>query len=80
MEDMTILRNSILYASETYYNLTEQQIRQLERIEEGFLRRLFQTSAGCSLAQLYLESGHIPARFAIQKARLFFEIYIRRKA
>ena len=52
--------------------ITETQIRQLERIEEGFLRKLFQTSTGCSLAQLYLESGHIPARFAIQKARLLF--------
>ena len=54
-----ILRSSILYACETFYNLKETEIRQLERIEEGFLRKLFQTSTGCSLAQLYLESGHI---------------------
>ena len=67
-----ILRNSILYACETYYNLNENQIRQLERIEEGYLRKLFQTSAGCPIAQLYLEAGFIPARFAIKKARLLF--------
>ena len=67
-----LLRISILYACETYYNLTETQIRQLERIEEGYLRKLFKTSAGCPIAQLYLESGQIPARFAIKKARLLF--------
>ena len=67
-----ILRSSILYACETYYNLTETQIRQLERIEEGFIRKLLKTSTGCPIVQLYLETGHIPARFAIKKARLQF--------
>ena len=67
-----ILRSSILFACETYYNLTETQTRQLERIEEGFIRRLLKTSTGCPIVQLYLETGHIPARFAIKKARLLF--------
>ena len=67
-----MLRSSILYACETYYNLTESQIRQLERIEEGYLRQMFKTTAGCPTAQLYLESGHIPARFYLKKARLLF--------
>ena len=61
-----MLLSSILYASETYYNLKEIEIRNLERIEEGFLRRMFQTSSGCPIAQLYLESGHVPARYAIK--------------
>ena len=52
--------------------LTEAQIRQLERIEEGFIRKLLKTSTGCPIVQLYLETGHIPARFAIKKARLLF--------
>jgi hypothetical protein len=38
-----MLRSSILYASECYYDLKETELRQLERIEEGFLRRLFKT-------------------------------------
>ena len=67
-----MLRSSILYASETYYNLKEIEIRNLERIEEGFLRRMFQTSSGCPTAQLYLESGHVPARYAIKQTRLLF--------
>ena len=67
-----ILKSSILFACETYYNLTEAQIRQLERIEEGFIRKLLKTSTGCPIVQLYLETGHIPARFAIKKAKLLF--------
>ena len=71
-----ILRPSILYASETYYCLSEHQIRQIERIEEQFLRKLFKTSKGCPISQLYLESGHIPARFQINRNRLLFLKYI----
>ena len=66
------LRSSIFYACETYYNLKETEIRQLERIEECFLRKLFKTSKGCPISQLYLEAGHTPARYYIKKTRLLF--------
>ena len=67
-----MLRSSILYACETYYNLKETEVRQLERVEEVFLRKMFKTSKGCPISQLYLESGHIPARYHIKKTRLLF--------
>ena len=67
-----ILRSSILYGSETYYNLTEKEIRIIERIEEQFLRKLFKTTKACPISQLYLEAGHYPARFEIFKRRLLF--------
>ena len=67
-----MLRSSILYASETYYNLKEGEIRAIERIEESFLRQLLKTSKGCPIAQLYLETGHQPARFEIIRRRLLF--------
>ena len=67
-----ILRSSILYASETYYNLKGCEIRILERIEEHYLRKLFQTTKGCPISQLYLESGQYPARFEIMRRRLSF--------
>ena len=69
-------RSSILYASETYYGLKEAQIRQIERIEETFLKKSFKTSRGCPISQLNIESGHIPARFQIYKNRLLFLKYI----
>ena len=48
-----ILRTSILYASKTHYNLKENEMRALERIEEQFLR------LGTILQDLkYLEEGY----------------------
>ena len=67
-----ILRSSIYYACETYYDLKEREIRSLERIEENFLRKLLKTGVGCPITQLYLEVGQIPGRFEIIKMRLIF--------
>ena len=71
-----ILRGSILYASETYYNLTESQLRNIERIEEGLLRKILKTSRGCPISQLYLETGQWPARYQIIKLRMLFLKFI----
>ena len=67
-----MLRSSILYASETYYNLKETELRAIERIEENYLRQLLKTTRGCPISQLYLELGHQPARFEIFRRRLLF--------
>ena len=67
-----MLRPSILYSCEAYYGLKETELRQLERIEESYLRQVIKTSAKCPITQLYLEFGHIPARFYVKKAKLLF--------
>ena len=67
-----MLRSSILYGSETYYDLKENELRALERIEESYMRQLLGTTKGCPIVQLYLELGHTPARFGIMKLRLYF--------
>ena len=72
----SMLRGSILYASDMYYNLKEFELRQIERIEEGFLRKVFKTTRGCPLSQIYLEIGQVPARFEIKKMRLLYLKYI----
>ena len=71
-----MLRGSILYACEVYYNLKETELRQIERIEENLMRQILKTSKGCPITQLYLELGQIPARFVIQKLRLLYLKYI----
>ena len=71
-----ILRPSILYAADMYYDLKEGELRQLERIEEQFLRKIFKTTKGCPITQLYLEIGQFPARFEIQKMRMLYLKYI----
>ena len=61
-----ILRGTILYESEMNYNLKENEVRNIERIEESFLRKL------CPIKSLYLQTGQTPARFEIMKIRLLF--------
>ena len=72
----SILRGTILYAADMYYNLKENEIRQIERIEEQFLRKLIKTTKGCPIKSLYLEIGQTPARFQIIKMRLLYLKYI----
>ena len=71
-----MVRSSLLYACDTYYNLKETEVRQIERIEECFLRKILNTSKGCPITELYFSVGHTPARFEIQKMRLLFLQYI----
>ena len=71
-----ILRGSILYAIECYYNLTENELRKIEKIEEQYMRKILQTRKTCPIAQMYLEYGQWPARFEIQKKRCLFLKYI----
>ena len=66
----SILRGSTLYACETYYNLKENEIREIEKIDEDFLRQVFDIQRSCPIPLLYLESGQIPARFLVQKQKL----------
>ena len=73
-----MLRGTILYACDMYYNLKETDWRQIERIEEEFLRKILKTTKGCPIMQLYLEVGQHPARFEIKKklTRLLYPKYI----
>ena len=53
----SMLRSSILYAAETYYDLKEKELREIERLKETFMRKLLNTSTGCPNVQLYLTLG-----------------------
>ena len=70
------LRGSILYAAETYYSLSERNIRMLESTEEDSIRKTLETGVHSPISLLYLETGHIPAQFQIQIMMLnFFKVY-----
>jgi hypothetical protein len=56
--------------------LKKIKLRQIERMEEGYLMKIFETTKGCPITQLYFEVGqHLP-RFEIQKTRLLYLKYI----
>ena len=59
-----------------YYELKENELRQLERIEEEYMRKVLNTTKGCPIIMLYLTLGHVPARFEIQKMRILYLKYI----
>ena len=71
-----MLRGTILYAADMYYNLKETEYRQIERIEEFYMRKVLNTTKGCPIVSLYLSLGQTPARFEIQKMRLLFLKYV----
>ena len=72
----SLLRSSILYASETMNNVKEIEFRALEAIEESVLVKVFQTSRSCSRHLLYLEAGMTPARFQVKRQMLNLLKYI----
>ena len=72
----SLLRSSILYGGETYYNLTERQLRMIEIIEEDCLVKILNTGSKVQTSLLYLETGQLPARFQIDIMMLNFLKYI----
>ena len=71
-----VLRRTILYAADLYYNVKESEYRQIERIEEDYMRKVLKTTKGCPITSLYLALGQTPARFEIIKLRLLYLKYI----
>ena len=56
--------------------MKETEIRQIERIEESYIRQVLKTGKECPINQLYLCLGQYPARFEIQKMRMLYLKYI----
>ena len=74
-----MLRNSILYSIETCYNLTENEVRKIEKCEEIYLRHLLKQSRKVQISQLYLETVWKLCRFEIMKRKLMYLHYILQK-
>ena len=75
------LRNSLLLStllnnSETWYQVSEQNIADLERVDENIMRQKFSLPATCPRIFLYLETGTMPARYIMIIRRLNFLKYI----
>ena len=66
----SLLRSSILYGAEAMNNVKELEWRELEKIEEAVLSKVFETTRSCSRHLLYLEAGMIPARFLVMRQML----------
>ena len=80
-EAACLLRNSLLLSSllsnsESWYDLTTNEIQKLESVDEQLLRKIFSAPFSTPKELLYLESGCIPIRFILKSRRLNFLWYI----
>lgn len=66
----SLLRGSLLYATESMVNLKENDVKLLERAEEATLRDLLGTELSAPRHLLYLELGILPARFVIKQRKI----------
>ena len=62
--------------SESWYNLTESDIREIEKVDESLIRRMVAGHSKTALELLYLEFGLVPIRFLLKARRIMFLNYI----
>ena len=72
----TMFLSVILLNAETWINLTEANIEELEKIDRILIKLIFEAPSTTPTKLLYLESGCIPIRFLIKAKRLMFLHYL----
>ena len=65
-----MLINGMLYNSEAWHCLNNDQIKMMEEVDNYFLRSLFKSHPKTSTAFLHLETGTIPIKYIIASWRL----------
>jgi len=68
----SLLINSILTDSEVWYNVSKNETKELEKVDEQLLRNVLETGKGTPKVMLHLEMVLIPIRFILMKRRLMF--------
>ena len=68
--------NGILFSSEAWYGITEEEIDQLEKLDIQLLRYIFEVPHSVPVVSLYLESGCVRIRNIIRARRLNFLHYL----
>ena len=67
-----MLLNGMLFNSEVLHNISEDEVKILERVDEHLLRSLVKDHSKLPKEFLYLEAGAVPIRFIISSRRLLF--------
>ena len=64
-----MLINGVLFNSEVWHGIDDNDVHALEGIDEHLLRSLVKAHAKTPMEFLYLETGAIPIRFLISSRR-----------
>ena len=67
-----MLLNGMLYNSEVWHSITENEIKMLEKVDEHLLRSLVKGHSKTPLEFLFLEAGATPLRFLISCRRILY--------
>ena len=67
-----MLLNGILFNSESWYDLKEEEIESLNAIDQYLLRKILNLQSKMPVEALYLETGSIPIKYCIKKRRLMY--------
>ena len=70
------LISKLVYSSEVWYNITNNQYTKLEEIDEMFMRKIFNLPRSAPRVSLYSECGKIPVRYIIKTRRLLYYWHI----
>ena len=68
----TMLVSKMVFNSEVWYNVSDEQMTKLEQIDEMWLRKLFSLAKSAPKEGLYIESGKMPIRFIVMERRLMY--------
>ena len=67
-----LLMSVLLFNSETWLRLTEENIKRLESVDLMLLRKLLKTPISTPKVSLYLETGSVPLRYILRGKRIMF--------
>ena len=67
-----MLLNGILFNSEIWYNVKEEDIQKLSAVDEYLLRNILGAPSKTPIEALYLETGCLPIKFVLKTRRLMY--------
>ena len=65
-----MLLNGMLFNSEIWYDVKEDELNKLSNVDEYLLRKILQAPAKTPIEALYLETGCIPIKYLVKQRRL----------
>ena len=75
----TVLVSKLVFNSEVWYNVSDNQISKLEKIDEMWFRRMFNLAKSAPREGMYIECGKMPVRFIVIMRRLMYFWHILHK-
>ena len=68
----SMLINSVLTSSQSWYNMTNKQLESLESVDILYMRKIFNSHSKTARENYFLETGKLKMRYVISKKRLMY--------